>query len=160
MEGAADLDAHVALDPLLIEPLDLYGGRARRRHIADALGRAMGIDDRTPAPGDRAATMAYLWRLVDPLVSLLEAGHSLALDERAREVARSVAHATEGAGEALSVLIGLGAGPVRFAGGTLGDVCYQVRDALRVRTEALVLALLRRWCRAGYIRDVDAAGAP
>ncbi|MGH9178816.1 MAG: hypothetical protein ACRD0N_09725 [Acidimicrobiales bacterium] len=155
MEPAVDLDGYVQLDPLLIEPLDLYGGRARRRHIVAALARAMELDDRHEVQREAPEVGAYLWAMVDPLLDVLAAGRPLALDERAQEVAREVAvHGNAVA--ALAVLLALGAGPVRFPGGSLGDVCHQVHQALPARTEALVLALLRRWARAGYIRDVSA----
>lgn len=143
-------DEFEALDPLLAEPLDLVGARARRRHIVDALARALGVDRRLEL-AETTETHEFLWGMVEELIAALVA-QRVSVTERVHAIVRDVLPSD--AGTALSVLLVLGAGDARLAGGAVPDVGRQVRDALRKRTEELVLRLLRRWVRDGYLADV------
>ena len=69
------LDERVPLDPLLVEPIDLFGEQARRRHIVDALASQLGpgIVERLHYEINAPGPYSCLWRSVDPLIDALSA---------------------------------------------------------------------------------------
>ena len=149
---------YVPLDPLLLEPLDLWGERARRRHLALAVATALQVDQRLMMSEDAEARhlARLMLALVGPLASVVD-HHRVSAEDRAAGIARSVV--PQEAGAALTLLMAVGPGDEYLHGGHPGDVCRQVRRAFESRMEALLLRMLRRWMKAGYIESPSAAWA-
>ena len=152
------LERQVPIDPLLNEPLELSGSKARGRTLADALLRQLGFESRLEegriSDSTRRLALKMLPRLIDtrerPRCSIPRRAEAVAEDTRTREAGQGDSPV------AVQAMLDLGWGHEMLPASTLRDV---VSDVVPLRFEehmtARVLQLLRRWERKGWIADTS-----
>ena len=156
-DDVAWLDCYVPIDPLLHEPLELYGSQARRRTQADALLRQLGFDlrleDGRISDSTRGLALKMLPRLIDTLdrrrCSIPRRAEAVAEDTRTREAGQVDSLV------GVQAMLDLGWGHETLPpGSTLRDAVSHVLPARFEECMATrVLQLLRRWERKGWVSD-------
>jgi hypothetical protein len=147
---AAGMDDYVSIDPLLQDPLDLVGAKAKKRHVAEALARELDLwSELDMSTG--STLCVWLWQLRDGVLDALHAKR-VACEERAHQIARDAT--PEDAGNALSVLMAIGPGQTALAGGSPGEVCGQIKRALQHRAAPLILRMFRQWTKRGFLHEI------
>jgi hypothetical protein len=150
------LEQYVSIDPLLKEPLDLYGRRAKRRHLAEALLRQLDFEHRMDRFSDTTYRLAFdmLPRLIDAL------DHKrVHLPSRARQVAGGdrdldmsglyIIHLVE-------AVVELGWSHVYVPGGETRQVLRSTAEVYISEMTSRVLRMLRHWERRGFLHDAAA----
>jgi hypothetical protein len=155
--GAEWLDCYLPIDPLLREPLSLYGSEARRRTQAEALLRVLGFEHRLAECRISDSTLRLAFDMLPRLVDTLDR-RRCEMAPRARAVVVGV-RTLDNPWErpptlhAVQALVDLGWGHEEVGSGSVRDVLDAGRAIYEERMTAKVLHLLRRWERSGWVAD-------
>lgn len=149
-----DLDEYVPIDPLLREPLDLYGARARRRHLVEAVAHQAAVPWRLESDGRSPMSARVLYRLIDPLTAALDV-QRVSINERAEASARDALRGIAGR-DLVGVAIDFGLSNESIGPCALYELDRVVELLVRRKLIELVIRLLRRWERSGYVSDLHA----
>lgn len=149
------LDDYVPIDPLLTEPLDLYGDKARRRTQVEALVRALGFEHRLDDGRISEETLCFLFPMLERLVE--------SLDKRRchlRDRSRSTVVGVREFGDCglswthtAQAVLDFGWSHEHIASGDAREVLQAIHDVYVEHNTAKVLAMLRHWERQGWIYD-------
>lgn len=156
------VEAYVPIDPLLKEPLDLHGERAKRRHQVDALARQLGFGHRVDewdARGLEPSTYRLLFEMLDRLADA-RSQYRIHVSVQAGRIVAGYDFPTHyridgpAAGQAL-IDLGLG-----HLGVELEDSRPEIRQVFDALGEvylsamkARVLQMLRQWESRAWVSD-------
>lgn len=154
------LQHHTPFDALLKEPLDLYGGRARRLDQIRALMRGLDLSHREFAEHRISeSSLALLFRMI-PL--LAETREDMRVDVRGRCVQitalaeRPGGRSTITPDEASRAIVDWGWGHSPVNGGTIHEVRDRMVDLYVEHMSENVCRMLRVWENRGWLSDVAA----
>lgn len=144
------LDVDVPIDPLLREPLELYGGHCRRRIQVVAWMRALGFDEyRDMAPSTHQLLFGMLAEVAE------------ALDRRRVDVRARAVEVVSGGGRldgalVARAMIDLGWGHHELPAGSVRDTLAAVESVFVRLMADRVVQVFRRWEKRGWLSDVAA----
>jgi hypothetical protein len=153
----ADSEEYVPVDPLLREPLDLYGARARKRHLTEAILRRLGLEQIAFLDRASPGTYSLVYDMIDPLRDAL-ATRRIDPSARARTITLSdplFGRSGLDYGVTFQAVLDLGWTDEMVRGGSVFEVARQVHDIYVQRMTRRVLHMLREFERQDYLEDVS-----
>lgn len=143
---------HVPIDPVLVEPLDLFGSRAQRRHQVEALARQLHLDHRLDR-GCEESTWRLLFRMIEPLVDAREKVR-IDVHQRASWITLGGEHVTVSISDAAQAVVDLGWSHETVHTAPALDALQEIRGIYVTQMTKRVKDMLRRWEKAGWVSDV------